>query len=182
MEISTALTSDFIELRVLRQGDFTKDYLDWLHDPEVNKYLETRFTPPKSMSELSDFVESVNSSDHSLMLGIFLRTKNKHIGNIKLGPIDPFHNFAEIGLLIGDKDQWGKGYASIAISLVTKYAFDMLNLAKLTAGAYATNQGSIKAFLRAGYSLEGRRISQWQVGNERQDGILLGKVNTEFQL
>ena len=61
--------------------------------------------------------------------------------------------------------------------LLTEYAFTQLSIAKLTAGCYADNEGSRRAFLKAGFSEEGRRIAQWIVDGRRQDGVLLGKVN-----
>lgn len=177
MKLATPLVSNALVLRTLAPDEVTASYLGWLTDSEINRYLEVRFSPPKSIEQLKAFIESTNASDDSLMLGIFLRSVRRHIGNIKLGPIDRHHSVADIGLLVGDKGQWGKGYASIAISLLSDYAFSSLRLAKLTAGCYAENHASSRAFLRAGYVIEGRRLSQWQVGGQRQDGILLGKVN-----
>jgi RimJ/RimL family protein N-acetyltransferase len=177
MRLATPLVGNVLILRTLAPEDVTTSYLGWLNDPEINRYLEVRFSPPKLIEQLKEFVASTNATDDSLILGIFLRSDQWHIGNIKLGPIDRHHSVADIGLLIGNKGEQGKGYASMAISLLSEYAFRSLHLAKLTAGCYADNQASTRAFLRAGYVIEGRRLSQWQVGDQRQDGILLGKVN-----
>lgn len=173
-------TGKSIFLRTLGADDASATYLAWLSDPEVSQFLEVRFSPPQTVKHLQQFIEQTNASKDSLMLGIFLHSENRHIGNIKLGPIDWNHSVADIGLLLGDKTQWGKGYATVAISLITDYAFGLLKLTKLTAGCYALNEGSTKAFVRAGFVVEGRRLSQWQVGDVRQDGILLGKVNPVF--
>ena len=54
------------------------------------------------------------------------------------------------GILTGEEDYWAKEYATDAIRLVVDYAFRKLNLRKLTAGAYAINQASVRAFLKAG--------------------------------
>jgi RimJ/RimL family protein N-acetyltransferase len=180
MILRIPLHSESLVLRQLEPAEVTEKYLSWLRDPEINRYLEVRFSPPETLQELRRFVDSVNASKDSLLLGIFILPEEQHIGNIKLGPIDRNHLVADIGILIGDRDEWGKGHASVAISLLSDYAFGELGLAKLTAGYYAENQGSEKAFLRAGYAVEGKRLSQWQVGEQRQDGILLGKVNPSF--
>ena len=177
MLIKSPIKSDKLLLRNLERRDVSTEYLSWLGDPEVNRYLEVRFSQPQIMESVIQFVESANESDNTLFLGIFLQKPEIHIGNIKLGPIDPNHSTAEIGLLIGDKKEWGKGYASIAISLVAKYAFESLSIKKLTAGCYAANEGSRRSFLKAGFEEEGRRKSQWLVDGVRQDGILLGLVN-----
>lgn len=177
MQLETPIHSEHIVLRTLQPGDATPTYLGWLSDPAINAYLEIRFSPPQSVCDLASFIAATNRSPHTLMLGIFLQENNRHIGNIKLGPIDWHHQVGDLGFLIGDKEQWGKGYASKAIALLADYAFAHLGLAKLTAGCYAENKGSHRALLKAGFVEEGRRISQWLAVDCRQDGILLGRVN-----
>ena len=66
----------------------------------------------------------MNNSPVDAMFGIFLNDSHQHIGNIKSGNIDPFHRRAEVGLVIGDRAVWGKGYAAEAISLATRYGFE----------------------------------------------------------
>ncbi|MGP1609846.1 MAG: GNAT family N-acetyltransferase, partial [Burkholderiales bacterium] len=176
MQLEIPIYSESIFLRSLQPGDATLAYLGWLSDPTINAHLEVRFSPPQSVSDLALFIADVNQSSHTLMLGIFLEEDGRHIGNIKLGPIDRHHHVGDMGFLIGDKQQWGKGYASKAIALLADYAFTHLGLAKLTAGCYAENEGSRRALLKAGFVEEGRRISQWSVADRRQDGILLGRV------
>lgn len=81
--------------------------------------------------------------------------------------IEERHRTADIGLLIGDKTEWGKDHTSEAIAALTEYAFNQLNIAKLTAGCYTDNEGSRRAFLKVDYVEEGRRISQCFVDGKR---------------
>ena len=180
MKLNRVISNERISLRNLAKCDATLSYLSWLSDPEINAFLEVRFSPPQSVSHLETFIADVNSSLNSLLLGISLLEDGRHIGNIKLGPIDWHHKTSEVGFLIGEKEQWGKGYASDAISILADYAFLDLGLARLTAGCYANNEGSRRALLKAGFLEEGRRISQWFVEGCRQDGILLGRVAPNF--
>jgi [ribosomal protein S5]-alanine N-acetyltransferase len=181
MKIDFPLFDSKIFLRVLTSKDVTTRYLSWLYDAEVTRYLEIRFSPPRNLEDLGCFINTVNDSDDSLMLGIFLRSDELHIGNIKLGPIDRNHAVGVIGLLIGDHAQWGKGYASMAIKLLSDYAFMKLGLIKLTAGCYGSNKGSHHAFLNAGFVEEGRLINQHSLSGQREDAVLLGKVNPSFE-
>lgn len=179
MKLESPLVGEHLLLRTLEREDATRRYLAWLSDTEVTRHLEVRFSPPRMVDDLVQFIESTNDSSHTLMLGMFLRSDGRHIGNIKLGPIDRHHCTGDIGLLIGDRGEWGKGHARAAIELLAEHAFRQLGIAKLTAGCYADNEGSRRAFLKAGFSEEGRRVSQWQVEGKRQDGVLLGKVNPD---
>jgi ribosomal-protein-alanine N-acetyltransferase len=180
MKLDSDLHSADIYLRSLNAVDASSTYLGWLSDPEVNANLEVRFSPPQTESSIASFIVDANLSSHTLMLGIFLQKNGAHIGNIKLGPIDWNHHVGDIGFLIGDKENWGQGYASRAIAMLAEYAFVKLGLAKLTAGCYAENEGSRRALLKAGFLEEGRRISQWSIHGKRQDGIILGRVNQKI--
>lgn len=177
MQLAQALGDGVLKLEQLTRDHATERYLSWMNDPEVTRYLESRFSPPARVSDLEDFILGCAASSTDLLLGIFLADTREHIGNIKLGPVNRQHATAEIGLLIGERSCWGKGYAARAIALLSDHAFSALGLVKLTAGCYAANVGSTAAFQKAGYAIEGRRIRQWACDGDRQDGILLGKVN-----
>lgn len=182
MKLEIPLVGKSIFLRALNSKDATSQYLFWLHDPDVIRFLEIRFSSPRTVEDLAQHINSANESEDSLLLGIFLLTNSRHIGNIKLGPINRFHSTADIGLLIGERAEWGKGHASAAIELLVDYAFTKLALAKLTAGCYEKNEGSRRAFLKAGFFEEGRRVAQYLVEGKRRDGIMLGKVNPRIEL
>ncbi len=151
MMIDGQIETTRLLLRNLADKDVTERYLSWLHDPEVLRYLEIRFSKTGDLRDLSAFVNSVNLSTDTIMFGIFRKDTSLHIGNIKLGPIKFDHARAEIGFLIGDRSSWGAGYASEAIEAVAQFGFDRLNLTKIGAGCYATNLGSKSALLKAGF-------------------------------
>jgi len=146
--------SNRLRLRELTVENVSENYVSWLNDNEVNQYLESRFYK-HSIADVERFVERINRESYNILLGVFIKKNMKHIGNIKIGPIDRYHNTASIGLLIGDKNEWGKGYASEAIQSVTKFSFDKLNLIKISASCYESNIGSKKAFEKSGYKIEG---------------------------
>jgi [ribosomal protein S5]-alanine N-acetyltransferase len=164
-------------LREVRLSDVNEDYYLWMNDPEITKYLESRFYP-NSIEGLIEYVKNKLCDEDSVFFAIILKDGDRHIGNIKLGPINFIHKFADVALLIGEKDYWGKGYAVEAIRLVADYAFDQLNLHKLTAGCYDANIGSKKCFQKAGFSIEGRKKSHYFSECTYVDAILLGRINT----
>ena len=178
MITSIKIQDNEIELKNLNPGDEFSEYLSWMNNDFITQYLEVRFEKPKNIESLKKFVELTNESENSILFGIFLKKNNIHIGNIKLD-INLFHNRGEIGLLIGNRSYWGKGFASKAINLISDYAFNNIKLKKLTAGCYENNVGSIKAFLNAGFDIEANLKSHWSFKNERQRGVLLAKFNLE---
>jgi ribosomal-protein-alanine N-acetyltransferase len=167
-----------LTLRALTEKDATQTYCDWLNDPAINKYLECRFNQ-HSTSGIANFISETNESPNDLLLGIFLA--DKHIGNIKIGEISHRHKHASVGLLLGDASAWGKGYGTEAIQGVTQLALREMGLNKLVAGCYASNLGSYKAFLKAGYEQEARLKDYWLLGDRPEDHVQLGITATQWQ-
>jgi RimJ/RimL family protein N-acetyltransferase len=147
-------------------------YLSWMNDAGIMQFLESRFRN-YTEADLTDFIATTNTDPANLMLGMFLKSDGSHVGNIKIGPIDPHHARGDIGLLIGDRAQWGKGLARESIDALARHAFEALELHKVTAGCYGENVGAQKAFLAAGFSVEGRRPRHFRHQESWQDHVLL---------
>ena len=162
-------------LRDLRPDDVGERYCAWMNDPDVMRFTESRFVS-HSIESLRAYVAEKAASPDTIFLAIVTRTADRHIGNIKLGPIHPVHKRGDIGIVIGEKDCWGQGYASEAIEILARYAFEKLHLHKLTAGCYAGNLASTRAFEKAGFTREGVRPAHFLSGDAYADEILLGKV------
>ena len=142
--------------RPLTTNDVRNHYVVWMNDPEINQYLETRFHD-QTMETCLSFVQKMNEDSTQNLFGIFEMTSLTHIGNIKLGFINRHHQTAQLSLVIGDKSFWGKGFATEAIARVSTWGFQHLGLRRIEAGCYDNNLGSLRAFLKAGFSVEGYR-------------------------
>ena len=162
-----------IFLRPLSADDVTEAYLRWLTDPEIGRFLETRHRP-QTMQTIREFVERVNARDDEFLFGICLKADGRHVGNIKIGPVKQNHSLADVSLLIGERDCWGRGIATDAIRAVSRFAFQSIGIVKLNAAAYAENRGSIGAFQRAGYTQEGLRRKHYVLDGVPADVIELG--------
>lgn len=170
-----------VYLREVRLSDVNENYHRWLNDPEVTRFLEIRYTP-HSLENIRTFVQRLDGNRDEVFMAICLDEEDRHIGNIKLGPINWVHRYGDISLLIGEKDCWGKGYAREAITLVCQFAFGTLNLRKVNAGCYAANLGSMRAFQKVGFHQEGTLRGQFQVDGKAVDHVLLGLLADEFKL
>lgn len=167
-------------LRELDASDCSADYVAWLADPEVNRFLETRYIP-QGEREIVAFIEEKRDCPDEFLFGMFLKEGGRHIGNIKVGPIRPIHRYADVSLFVGARDCWARGFAAEAIEAVSRHAFAELDVAKLSASMYAPNEGSRRAFLKAGYREEGRRREHVQFEGRRCDLIELGLVPADLK-
>jgi [ribosomal protein S5]-alanine N-acetyltransferase len=162
-------------LRTMEEADAKPHYAQWMNDSDIVRYTESRYTT-HSIDGIRDYIGAMQRDPDSLLLAMETEMDRRHIGNIKIGPVDWYHQCGDIGLLIGEADCWGQGYASEAIAALADYAFAVLGLEKLTAGVYEPNTGCIRAFERAGFVREGVRLSQYRFDNGRVDVVLLGRT------
>jgi len=138
-------------LRPLSEKDVHQDYIDGLNDLDVNRYLNTVKYSKQTKESVISFVTINKLSLNSILWGIWSSQLIHHIGTVRLHNIDHDHRIAYIGVCIFDKSFWGKGFASQAISVVTRWAFDILKLRWVEATIYDENLYSQRVFLKAGY-------------------------------
>ena len=173
--MSGLIESDRLYLRDVRDEDVTPAYVSWLNDPQVNQFLESRFST-HTADDILQYVRGMRGKPESAFLAIVRKSDGLHLGNLHIGAIDRQHQTATLALVIGEKSAWGQGFGSDAIRLATRYGFERLGLHKLTARCYATNDRSKNAFLKAGWSEEGRQREQFLSDGRYIDGIWLGIV------
>lgn len=147
---SLKIEGERIYLKILKPDDVGEAYLAWMNNEEVLKFTESR-NQMFTRENLQRYAGEKYDSPRDYFFGIFLKNAQRHIGNIKIGGISEVDSSADVGLII-DKDCWGKGFATEAIRLVTRFGFDELSLKRLWAGMMKDNVGSYKAFCNAGYS------------------------------
>jgi len=167
-------------LRHLNVSDATATYANWLNDPGVNRYLETRHSP-QTPSTCAAFIEACNADPGTELFGVFLKESGQHIGNAKIG----FRNFhyqrAQLSLFIGEKSLWGRGLSSELVRALTIHGFEKMGLHRLEAGCYEDNFASLRVFLRAGYVVEGFMRNQVVLDGRRQGCFWLGALADEFR-
>jgi len=157
-----------IYLQAIDQTDANETYVQWLNDPLINQYLETRFHL-QNLENVLTFINDMIAAPNEHLFTIRLTGTDQHIGNIKVGGIKPEHGIGDVSLFIGEKNAWGKGIACQAIKLISRYSFEQLNLRKLCAGAYKPNVASTKAFLNAGYQEDGVLTKHYTLNNQPCD-------------
>lgn len=151
VEIPTIETERLL-LKPMHTKFITESYLHWMNDLDVCKFLETAI--PYSEVELQDFVNSMIAKK-ILFWAITLKHDGSHIGNIKIDPINKKHLIGEYGILMGDRNNWGKGYAKEASKSVISYCFQSLNLRKITLGVIKDNVAAVKLYESLGFEVEG---------------------------
>ncbi len=128
-------------------------FIAWFADAEVTRYLG-RDNPP-SLKEEQEWFERASRSEKDVFWAIMVG--EKLIGTIGIHVINFRNRNAVTGIMIGEKDEWGKGFAPEAQTLRTRYAFEELGLEKLMTEAFAENRRSIRSLEKVGYRQIGMR-------------------------
>jgi len=147
------LNSDRLVLNPLALTHCTNEYLAWMNNPEVYRYLETG--GDYKIEDLRKYLESVEANPFMLFWAIHLKENGKHIGNVKIDPINKRHGLGEYGIMMGDSDEWGKGYAKEASEIVINHCFRDLRLRKITLGVVEDNRAAVNLYKKLGFCTEG---------------------------
>ena len=169
-----------VSLQPLERSHLTAEYLSWLNDPEVTRYMETG-TFPTTAEDLERFFRSVTGSREQVAFAIVHKESGKHIGNVKLGPIHWVHRGATLGIMIGDKKFWGQGLGEDATRLAVEYGFYRLNLRRIDLGVFAEHEPAVRCYEKVGFRIEGRcREALFHCG-EYKDRLWMGLLRSEYE-
>jgi len=157
------LENDSIKLRALEPYDLELLY-QWENDTEIWEFGNNLV--PYSRFILQQYIENSLldiSESKQLRLIIELKTINPNlpIGTIDLFDIDFYNKRAGIGILIADRKQRNKGFASLSIGLIEDYVLNKLGLMQLYCKIDIENQTSLKLFQKSGFQISGK-LSKWQ--------------------
>jgi RimJ/RimL family protein N-acetyltransferase len=136
-------------LRLLGKHDL-KNSLTWLKDPSVNMYLSQNFREYNERKEQKWF-EFIKDSNNDIVFAVEDIKTNLHIGNCALHKINWEKGSCEMGIMIGNKDYWDKGYGSDAIKSIIKFTLSDLKLKKIVLNVYSYNKRAIKVYKKFGF-------------------------------
>jgi len=169
-----------IYLRPLERADLNETYLGWLNDHEVTQNLEAGVFP-STLQDLEAFYQGVTGSKSEVMFAIADSKSHRHIGNVKLGPINWVHRRAMFGIIIGEKEFWGRGIGKEATRLVVEYGFQRLNLNRIGLGVLATHEAAIRCYQAVGFKTEGRFREEMFCDGTYQDRLWMGLLRSEYE-
>lgn len=151
----------------------------WFNSPIVTDQLNKGMFP-NTPSKQEEFFRKVYSSSTDVLFGIDDVENDVLVGVVGIHQIDWVHRKGDISIVIGNPEYWGKGVASVAISLTVRHAFEKLNLRRLAAGMWGNNAGSRRCFEKNGFRLEGTFRKSFFYKNEYVDELRYGLLRDEW--
>lgn len=163
--------------------DLDKDFetmARWNRDSEYQQLLDSgpaQLWTPKNMKEWWE-----KHIDELYGFTIHTLEDDRVIGIVDLGGINWVNRDSWVGIGIGERDYWGKGYGTDAMRLIVRFGFEQLNLNRITLNVFGYNQRAIQSYLKCGFKEEGR-LRQWmQRGGERHDLVFMGILRKDWEL
>lgn len=165
-------------LRPLQLSDVSERYLSWLGDNEVMQGIATG---GYTMEKLRAYVGEKISDPNVAFYAVCDKETGLHIGNAKLDFMDVNARVAEFGLLLGDKNYWGRGIGKEATRLLMSYGFGRMELRKIWLAVYENNPNAKRLYESVGFILEGTLRKHVAVNGQYYDKHLMGLFPGELK-
>jgi len=137
----TTLATKKYYLKPLLSEEVNSDYLEWINNPELNAFLEAKYTN-WTMDLLKKYVESFKGEKSKYIFAIYTAFDHKYIGNGTIYDVNRNVGTFNLGVFIGDRNYWSKKAGLEATFLLLNFGFDHLNMRKFFGGAYANQLAS----------------------------------------
>lgn len=149
-------------LRPFSEVYLTERYVSWLGDPDVVRHSDQRHRR-HTMDSCRAYMQSFETGPHFFMAIVAKDPALGHVGNIN-AYVDVHNAVADIGILVGERSVWGRGYGSEAWGAFAKFLLKDRNLRKVTAGTMSVNHGMLGIMRRTGMNIEAtrRRQALWE--------------------
>lgn len=147
------------------------NFVRWFRDKKVARFLLKQ--QPISLKKERQFIRKVRREKNHFIWSIF-NELGRHIGSTGL-KLDKQNQRGNFGIMIGEKNQWGKSYAGECIKLLADFLFKRLKFNRFELEVYMKNERALKAYKKAGFVLEGVRRHYRQnriTGRLEDEGIM----------
>jgi RimJ/RimL family protein N-acetyltransferase len=173
------IEGNLVNLRAPEMSDLERSST-WVNDREVTRFLAFRYQMSLAAEEawLRDLASKPTSYER-----VFLAIETKdgaHIGNTNLFEIRPEDRKAKLGIMLGEKPYWSKGYGSDTLMTLLRFAFEEMNLNRVELDVFDFNERAIASYRKCGFIEEGRRRQALYKGGEYHDVLVMGVLRAEF--
>jgi RimJ/RimL family protein N-acetyltransferase len=132
---------------------YAEVYTKWINDPDVIRHTTI---VPVTLEEEMKWLKKRETDKTEEVFSIFTKEDDTIIGNVGCHELDnPDRNFV-LGIIIGEKEYWGKGYGTDAFKTIIKYMFDERNANKLSLDVFAGNKAAKHVYEKCGFKEVGK--------------------------
>ncbi|REG04689.1 GNAT family N-acetyltransferase [Pelolinea submarina] len=174
------ITGKHIRLRAITKGDLAQ-FVIWMNDPDVFRNT-SMFAPLSPEQEEQWYQDTLTHRVEEQPLAIEVKTDGgwKLVGDVGLMNLDQRIRSAEIGIFIGDKSCWDKGYGTEALQMILDFGFGSVNLNRIYLRVFETNPRGIHCYEKVGFQHEGRMRQAYYLDGKYIDVLLMSILKSEW--
>jgi diamine N-acetyltransferase len=154
-------------------------FVKWYSNPDVRFSFFIGF--PTNAKRQREFFENAYKDKEFIFFIIMSHENNKPVGFTGFYRIDWIGRSATYGIIIGDSEEWGKGYGSEVTQLMVKYGFQTLGFNRIQLHVWKGNSRGLKAYQRAGYQKEGLLRQAMFHEGKYEDFYIMSILKSEFK-
>ncbi|MDR2546383.1 MAG: GNAT family N-acetyltransferase [Lachnospiraceae bacterium] len=155
----------------------SEKYAEWLNDLEMTQYLVGLGPINVNVGNMRGILESAAQGHNYSIIDI---ETNELLGDCCFEGLNHLNQTSEVGIYIGNKEYWDKGFGTEALSLLLDYGFKVLNLHCVYLQVVSFNDRAIKSYEKIGFEVVGKKREAILKGKERYDMIYMDILHNEF--
>jgi len=168
-----------VRIRAIEKTDID-EIMKWVNDPEVMQNLFMRY--PVSRYQEEKWIEKALDDSNPRNRVFALETKDGvYLGGMGLHAVNWENGNAEVGIVIGKKEHWNKGYGTDAMMAMLDFAFNRMNLHRVYLRVYDFNVRGRKSYEKCGFKKEGVLREDLYAHGKYHDTIIMGILKDEFE-
>ena len=169
-----------VRIRALRKKDLG-EIMKWINDYEVTRTLASFLYPTSQEEEIKWLENTLQPNDRNKAFVIETK-KGEYLGHIGLHRIDWKNRNAEVGIVIGKKKHWNKGYGTDAMMTILDFAFNRMNLHKIYLRVFDFNKGAIRSYEKCGFKKEGLLREIFYNEGKYHNLVMMGILKKEYKV
>ncbi len=180
---SELFTGNLVHLTAIDAVAAGQVYSRWSRDSEFWRLMGSGACMPFSPKKAEEWFEKDLDKDDPSNFLFSIRTLNDDqlIGDVGLDGIHWNHGDTFVGIGIGEREFWSKGYGSDAMRIILRFAFSELNLWRISLNVFEYNPRAIRSYEKVGFVHEGRMRQYLNRAGRRWDLIFMGITRPEWE-
>ena len=182
--MNTALFSgDLVRLTAEEPQVMTEKIARWGRDSEYSRLMDDNPARQSSSKKIQGRIEWIQDQPQPDLFIFSIRTKaeDRLIGVISLHSVNWTHGESFMGIGLGDRQDWGKGYGTDAVRIILRYAFTELNMQRVSLDVYAYNPRAVRVYEKIGFVHEGRVRNYLNREGKRWDMLYMSILREEWE-
>ena len=173
---------ELVKLTVDEPQTVADSFSRWVRDTEYWRLSNSNPVRAFSSKAVKDWLEKNPENERGAQFVFSIRTLQDDllIGDVGLDGIRWNHGDAFVGIGIGNREYWGKGYGTEAMRLILRYAFRELNLQRVSLNVFDYNPRAIRSYEKLGFIHEGRQRGALRRDGRRYDLVYMGILREEW--